>query len=256
MRIGFAGAGNMAAAIARGWAAAGAAGPEAMLFCDLDVQRAEALAAEVGGETRPSLPELRDGCEAVVLAVKPPALDDAARELGNTAPALISVLAATPVARLVEAFPGVPLIRVMPNQPAEVRHGVLCYVPPEGMDAKLAERLLGLLGNLGTLVPLEERLIEAAMAVMSCTPAYIALVAESLAAAGAREGLDPKLAAELVAATLSGTAELLAVRDPAAIRRAVAPPGGATEAGLQALERGGLEAALTDAVEASLERFR
>ncbi len=49
MRVGFAGTGNMAAAMARGWAA-GDGGPEAMLFCDLEADRARALAEEVGGQ--------------------------------------------------------------------------------------------------------------------------------------------------------------------------------------------------------------
>ena len=144
----------------------------------------------------------------------------------------------------------------MPNQPAEVRRGVLCYVLPEGMDAELAGRLVALLGDLGEAVPVPEPLIDAAMAIMSCSPAYIASIAAALAAAGVREGLDPALAADLVAGTLAGTAELLRKKDPEAIRRAVAPPGGATEAGLEALERGGLEGTLAAAVTASLERFR
>jgi pyrroline-5-carboxylate reductase len=59
-----------------------------------------------------------------------------------------------------------------------------------------------------------------------------------------------------VAATLSGTGELLSRREPAAIRKAVAPPGGATEAGLEALQHGGFSKAIEDAVDASLERFR
>jgi pyrroline-5-carboxylate reductase len=105
-------------------------------------------------------------------------------------------------------------------------------------------------------VPIEERLIDAAMAVMSCSPAYVALFAEALADAGEREGLERRRAMELVAGTLVGTAELLAVHEPAEIRRRVAPPGGATEAGLEALERGGFRTALADAVDASLERFR
>lgn len=254
MRIGFAGAGNMAAAMARGWAAT-PGGPEAMLFCDLDAARAGALAGEVGGETRTGLVELAAGCDVLVLAVKPAALDDVAAELGGKAPPLISVLAATPVARLAEAFPGVPLLRVMPNQSVEVRRGVLCYVPPGAPD-DVTTRMLGLLGLLGRLVPLEERLIEPAMAVMSCSPAYVALVAEALAGAGEREGLGADLAGELVVETLAGTAELLRSRGPAEVRRRVAPPGGATEAGLEALERGGLAEAFGDAVTASLERFR
>jgi pyrroline-5-carboxylate reductase len=144
----------------------------------------------------------------------------------------------------------------MPNQPVEVRRGVLCHAAAREMPSELEGRLVSLLAQLGTVVALPEEQIEAAMAVMSCAPAYVALFAEALADAGAGEGLDPAEALNLVAGTLSGTAELLAHRDPAAVRGAVAPPGGATEAGLQALERGGFVNALDSAVEASLERFR
>jgi pyrroline-5-carboxylate reductase len=108
---------------------------------------------------------------------------------------------------------------------------------------------------LGTLVPLEERQMDAAMAIMSSSPAYIALVAEALARGGEREGLEPGLAGELVAGALAGTAELLLKRDPATIRNAVASPGGATEAGLAHLE-GVVENAFVNAVNASLERVR
>jgi pyrroline-5-carboxylate reductase len=256
MRIGFAGAGNMAAAIARGWAGAGDGAPAAMLFCDLEAPRAEALAAEVGGETRPSLPELRDDSDVVLLAVKPAALDAAAAELEGRAPALVSVLAATPVSRLAAGFPGVPILRLMPNQPVEVRRGVICHPPPSGMDGELTSRLFSLLELLGERVELPEEAIDAAMAVMACSPAYAASFAEALAGAGAREGLDEAVALRLVADTLGGTGELLRQRDPAAIRSAVAPPGGATEAGLRALEGAGFQAAVEAAVTASLERFR
>ena len=143
----------------------------------------------------------------------------------------------------------------MPNQPVQVRRGILCYPPPLAMPEELLGSLLGQLGQLGTLVPLEERLIDAATAIMSCSPAYIALVAEALARGGEREGLDGELAGELVAGALAGTAELLSERDPATIRDSVAPPGGATEAGLAHLE-GVVEDAFVKAVDASLERMR
>jgi pyrroline-5-carboxylate reductase len=245
----------MAGAMARGWAA-GEGGPDAMLFCDLDRERAESLAEAVGGETRDSLGELATDSDLVVLAVKPAALDDVAKELDFKPAAVLSVMAATPVARLKQAIPDVPIARVMPNQPVEVRRGVLCLVAPDQMPAELKARLVELLARLGKLVIVEERLIDAAMAVMSCSPAYVALVAEALTDAGVDEGLEPDLASELVVGTLGGTAQLLEVREPKAIRAAVAPPGGATEAGLEALERGGLSEAVADAVRASLERFR
>jgi len=255
MRIGFAGAGNMAAAMARGWAA-GADGPDAMLFADLEPARASDLAAEVGGETREGLPALRADSDVLLLAVKPGALDAVAEELGGEAPAIVSVLAATPLERLEAAFPGVPLLRLIPNQPVEVRQGVICHPAPAGMADEMARELYGLLELLGDRVELREDQMEAAMAVMSCAPAYVALFAEALADAGAREGLEPARAASLVADTLTGTAELLRKRDPAAIRHAVAPLGGATAAGLEALDLEGFERAIEAAVDASLERVK
>jgi pyrroline-5-carboxylate reductase len=244
----------MAAAMARGWAC-GAGGPEAMLFCDVDAARAAALAEEVGGRTRARLEELPPACDVVVLAVKPPALDAVAEEMGGKAPALVSVLAVTPTTRIAAAFPGVPVLRVMPNQPVEVRRGVLCHAPAIGMSTELRDGLLELLRPLGDLMEVDEDQIDAAMAIMSSSPAYIALVAEALARGGEREGLDRELAAELVAGALGGTAELLRKRDPATIRDVVASPGGATEAGLTQLE-GVVEDAFVHAVNASLERFR
>jgi pyrroline-5-carboxylate reductase len=223
-----------------------------MLFSDLDAGRAQTLAEDVGGEVRADLVSLVADSDALLLAVKPAALDDVARELEGKAPPILSVMAATPLARLNEAFPGVPALRVMPNQPTEVGRGVLVHVAPQPG----AESLVELLAPLGTPFELPEETIEAAMAVMSCSPAYVALFAEALAAAGSRDGLEPALSLELVAGTLEGTAELLREHDPVEIQEAVAPPGGATEAGLEALREGGFEIAIANAVNASLARFR
>jgi pyrroline-5-carboxylate reductase len=199
--------------------------------------------------------ELAGDSDVLLLAVKPAALDAVAEELGGVAPALLSLLAVTSSSRLAEAFPGVPVLRLMPNQPVEVRRGVICHAPPVAMPDDLHDRLLALLEPLGDVVALDESDIDAAMAIMSSSPAYIALVAEALARGGEREGLDPEVAGELVAGALAGTAELLTRHDPATIRDAVAPPGGATEAGLAQLE-GVVEDAFVNAVNASLERFR
>ena len=256
MEVGFAGAGNMAAAMARGWASA-SDGPGTMVFCDVQRDRAAALADEVGGVVADDLSELAGQVHLVVLGVKPNALEAVAEELAPAGPeALLSMLAATPLERIEAAFPGVPAVRVMPNQPVEVRRGVLCYSRggevPDGMATEVAH----LLGLLGTAIELPEEKMDAAMAVMSCSPAYVAMVAEVLTDAGVREGLTAEEAALFVRETLAGTGELLAERDAESIRGSVAPPGGATEAGLEQLERLELRAAFDAAVEASLARFR
>ena len=56
--------------------------------------------------------------------------------------------------------------------------------------------------------------------------------------------------------TVAGTAELLRTGIPPTSAKAVASPGGATEAGLEALDREGAWEAFAAAVRASLERIR
>jgi pyrroline-5-carboxylate reductase len=244
MIVGFCGSGNMAAAMARGWAGAF----ELMLFSDSGSGRAGALAGELGGEAVGNA-ELAARADLVVLAVKPAKLDQVAPELA-AARRVVSVLAAVPVERLRASFPGAEVLRTMPNVGVEVGRGVIC-VSGEA-DPEVRERL----ARLGRVVELPDDRFDEATAVMGCAPAYFALVVEVLAGAGAAEGLDPELARELVVETAAGTAELLRSHDPAALQRAVASPGGSTEAGLQALGSAGAREAFEAAVRASLERMR
>jgi pyrroline-5-carboxylate reductase len=243
MIVGFVGSGSMAAAMARGWRGEF----EGMLFSDSGSGRAAELARELGGEAV-SNAEIGTRANLVVLAVKPARLDEVAAELSD-ARIVISLLGATPLETVAAAFPGATTVRVMPNVAVEVRRGVLCLTAaPPPVREKLA--------LLGHLVELPDGDFDAATAVMGCAPAYLALAVESIAEAGAADGLDPELARRLVVETTAGTAELLRVRHPADVRKAVASPGGSTEAGLEALDRAGAGAAFAAAVRASLERMR
>ena len=255
MRIGFVGAGNMAGALARGWASAEHR-PEAMLFCDAGSGRATALAAETGGQAVDSLAELARSSDAVLLALKPAALGHAAEALAGEAKAIASVLAATPVARLREVFPGVPVVRAMPTLTAEIQRGVICHAPLGPADGEAGARMLSLFGELSHLVEVPDELMDAATAVMGCSPAYLTIVVQTLAEAGAAEGLDPDVAYEMVVEEFVGTMELLRRYDPITVRSSVASPGGSTEAGLEALADAGAADGFRAAVQASLDRMR
>jgi pyrroline-5-carboxylate reductase len=244
MIVGFCGAGNMAAAMARGWAGH----VDRMLFTDSGSGRAAALAEEVGGETVGGNAELAQA-DVVVLAVKPARLADVAGEL-QEARAVVSLLGAMPLEQVQAELPESEVTRVMPNVAVEVRRGVLCVA------GEVSGQLRGALGVLGHVVELPDSQFDAATAVMGCAPAYLALAVEAIADAGAVDGLAPELARELVVETAAGTAELLRERHPADVRRAVASPGGSTEAGLEALYREGGREAFEAAVRASLERMR
>jgi pyrroline-5-carboxylate reductase len=244
MIIGFIGSGSMAAAMARGWRGRF----ESMLFSDSGSGRAQALAEELGGEVA-SNSEIATRADFVVVAVKPAVLDAVAPDLG-AADRLVSILAAVPLERLAGVFPGAEVLRVMPNVGVEVGKGVLCVAGDASSDVREA------LVALGRVFDIPDGDFDAATAVMGCSPAYLALAVEAIADAGTKDGLDPELARELVVETAVGTAELLRTHDPAALRKAVASPGGSTEAGLEALDREGAREAFEAGVRASLERMR
>jgi pyrroline-5-carboxylate reductase len=245
MIIGFVGSGSMAAAMARGWAGE----LEGMLFTDSGSGRAKELAAELDGEAVDSNTELATRADLVVLAVKPTKLDEVAAELSG-AMTIVSLLGATSLERVSALFPDAEVVRVMPNVGVEIRRGVLCLSGPASPIVR--EKL----ERLGHVVELPDSEFDAATAVMGCAPAYLALAVEAIADAGAEAGLDAELARELVVETTAGTAELLRERHPADVRKAVASPGGSTEAGLEALDREGAREAFAAAVRASLERMR
>ncbi|HEX3239830.1 MAG TPA: pyrroline-5-carboxylate reductase dimerization domain-containing protein [Solirubrobacterales bacterium] len=244
MIVGFCGSGNMAAAMARGWAGEF----ESMLFSDNGSGKAQALASELGGEAVGNA-ALAERSDFVVLAVKPAGLEGVAPDLAAAA-RVVSILGATSLERLRSALPGAEILRVMPNVGVEVRQGVLCLAGDAGAEAREKLRLLG------HVVEIADGEFDEATAIMGCAPAYLALVVEALADAGTAAGLDAALARELVVETAAGTAELLRTRDAAEVREAVTSPGGSTEAGLEALDREGAREAFAAAVAASLERMR
>jgi pyrroline-5-carboxylate reductase len=120
-----------------------------------------------------------------------------------------------------------------------------------GEAAAEVEQARELFERVGTVVAVPDRLIDVASACSGVGPAYWALAMEAHVDAGIRAGLTPAQASVLVGETMAGTAEILRERewDTLAVRRAVASPGGVTARGLAALERGGLRAAFSAAMD-------
>ena len=237
----------MARAMARGWG-------DPVICSDGGSGRAKALAAELGGEALDSNAAVAERSDVVVLCHKPYQLAAIAGGLAGRAKAVVSVLGATPIAELQAAYPGVPVFRLMPNTPVEVRRGVVCYSPTPDIDPYLEADVVAQFERIGTVVRIAEALIEVATAVIAVGPAYQSLITEAQVDAAVRYGLGAALACRLVVETMAGTAALLAARDhdTLTVRREVTSPGGVTARGLAALERGGIRPAFQDAIEAVL----
>jgi pyrroline-5-carboxylate reductase len=263
MQIGLIGCGNMARALARGWG-------RPLLCADPVAERARSLAEEVAGEALASNAEVAARADLLVLCHKPAQLAAVADEVGAGSTPVASILAVTPLTALRAAYPGRPVYRFIPSLPVEVRQGAVVQAAGPGTlegadeDSAGAERaatdaaVAELFAELGTLVVLDDALVDVAMGLMSCAPAYVALVAEAQVDAGVRRGIPAAQGAELVVQTLAGTAELLRRRgyDTMAVRREVSSPGGLTARGVDALERAGLRRAFSDALDAVLEEHR
>ncbi len=239
----------MASALARGWG-------DPVLCFDPVAERAAALAGELGGEALGSNREVAERADVVVLCHKPGQLEDVAGELGETPTAVVSILGGRALADVEAAYPGRPVVRLMPNTAVEVGRGVIAYARGGAVDDDLDQRLRELVGRLGVVVPLEDRLIDAATGINGVAPAYMAVIVEAWADAGVKAGLPADLASKLTVESALGALELLRARgeDTLAVRRAVTSPGGITARGLAALERAGLRAAFVDAMDAVLPR--
>lgn len=235
----------MASALARGWG-------EPVLVSDVAAQRAQALAAEVGGEAVGSNAELAQRADVVVLCHKPGQLAEVAAEIASAGKPIVSILGGVPLAALRDAYPDRPVFRLMPNVAVEVGRGVICIAHDADVPADLRARVVALLERAATVVQLDDRLIDAATAAMGCSPAYVAYFVEAQVDAAVRLGLPPEIASVLVNETTAGTAELIKRRayDTLGVRRMVTSPGGSTARGLAALDAGGVRAAFQDAADA------
>jgi pyrroline-5-carboxylate reductase len=244
MQVGFIGSGNMASALARGWG-------EPVLCSDSGSGRAAALAEELGGEALPNR-EVAERADVVILAHKPAQLDAVASEIAGAAKAVVSILARATQADVRAAYPDTPVFCVEPNTPAEVGRGVLAFAEPDApVDAQLYAAVRDRFARLGTVVEIPEWLMGVAGAAMGVAPAYWALIVEAWVDAAVRRGMPVATAQTLVTEGMAGSAELLRhyEGDTLALRRAVTSPGGSTARGLAALERGGVRAALAQAMD-------
>jgi pyrroline-5-carboxylate reductase len=238
--------------MARGWG-------DPVLCSDSGSGRAQALADELGGRAAGNA-EVAAEADLVILCHKPYQLGLVAQEIGDQVKAVVSVLGGVPSGSLRSAYKGAQVFRMVPNTPVEVRRGVSVYAPyPRGdgyaIDQDLERDVIALFQRLGTVVTMDESLLGAALGVSSVGPAYQALLLEAQVDAAVRHGIKPAVAAQLVAETMSGTAELLKIRgyDTLTVRREVTSPGGSTARGLDALERAGIRTAFSDAMDRVLQ---
>jgi pyrroline-5-carboxylate reductase len=259
-RIGFLGAGKMATALARGWLKAGLTRPDRVMASDPLPEAQQAFAAasriQAGADNR----EVVKSSDVLILAVKPQSMASLLTEirpLVTNRHLIVSIAAGISLQQLATGLGGERrLIRVMPNTPCLIGASASGYSPggtSTAEDTALVDRLLKAVG-LAFCLP--ESMLDVVTGLSGSGPAFVYVVIEALSDGGVRMGLPRDVSTALAAQTVFGAAKMVLETGshPAVLKDMVASPGGTTIAGLHALERGGLRAALIDAVEAATKR--
>ncbi len=232
------GCGKMGGAMLDGWLARGLAASDVIV-----AEPAEALRPNKPGlKGVASSSEVGETPEIVVLAVKPQSMDAVLPDLKRFVDKG-SVFLSIAAGKTLKYFAGhlgasAKIVRAMPNTPAAVRQGITVSTASKGVSEVQKKRCHDLLEAVGqSLWVDDEGLIDHVTALSGSGPAYVFLLVEAMAAAGAKLGLSPEMAMQLARATVAGSGELLRQSSAPAsqLRVNVTSPGGTTAEALKIL---------------------
>jgi pyrroline-5-carboxylate reductase len=259
--VGVVGAGNMGAALVRGWLRA-SGGHVSLLIYDVVQERVDELALDDRVRAAASLEELAREAQVILLVVKPkdtgevlerlrPHLDEGKIVVSSAAGLALDSIRSG-------AGNAASVFRIMPNLGVEMGQGVVAVATETVTKAEITERILELLAPLGLVELMTEDLFDAITAVSGSSIAFLALALEGLEDGAVRVGLPRPTARAFVRQTaLAGS--LLLQRHPgsaADVKDQVSSPAGTTIAGLAVLEDAGVRGAFLRAVEEAAERAR
>jgi len=259
-RLGFLGAGNMAAALIKGLLHGRVLPADRITASDVKAERLAQLHATHGIRTTTDNHALLRESDVLVLAVKPQVIDKVLTEVGADVRGdqlVVSVAAGVPIEALEARLPpGSRVVRAMPNTPATVQAGATAIAGGAHAredDLRIARELFEAVGRV---VVLDEALLDAVTGLSGSGPAYVMLIVEALADGGVKVGLHRDTALLLAAQTVFGSAKLLLEtgEHPGRLKDMVTSPGGTAIAGLHTLESGALRKTLIDAVECATQR--
>ena len=224
-------------------------------------ERAEHLRTTYGVSVEP-VERAVAAADVVFLIVKP---QDMEATVSEVAPSLrpgvlvVSLAAGITTNFLESRLPsGTPVVRVMPNTPAQVGMGMAAVSPGTSVDIAHLDLVEGLLSPLGLVVRVPEDMQDAVTAVSGSGPAYVFYVIEAMIDAGVRLGLPADVAKQLTVQTVLGAATMVrdTGTDPATLREQVTSPTGTTAAALATLGDRGVRDAFVAAIEAARDRSR
>ena len=257
----------MGSALCRGLINANAADPRRIVVSDVHTDHVQNLHAALGIKVADNNAQIGKYTDIIILAVKPPTvplvLDEIAdalkRDGGKPLPLLICIAAGVHIAKI-EAHlkESIPVIRAMPNTPAQVGMGACAFCAGTHAETIHREQAAEIFRSVGNAVEVPEIMMDAVTALSGSGPAYVYLMIEALVDGGIKVGLPRDVAYKLAAQTVLGAAQMVLQTGlhPAQLRDMVTTPAGTTIEAIASLEHSHFRAALIDAVEVATQRSR
>ncbi|CAB9501478.1 Pyrroline-5-carboxylate reductase [Seminavis robusta] len=261
-KVAFLGTGKMAQAIMSPLIQTGLQPAEKVSIFDVSVaQMKQASEQNPGVVMAQSIPELVDGADLLVCAVKPQNITEGlCSELRKANipenATLLSVIAGLPL-DMYYATGYQKIVRSMPNTPAMIGRGMTVWCCTENMTVNERDGINQVLGCLGkTIFVDEEKYVDMSTSISGSGPAYIFMLMEAMIDAGVHMGFPRDKATTLVYHTLLGST-LYAMETgehPAILRNNVTSPSGTTASALYELENGRFRTVIKDAMWACYRR--
>ena len=261
-RIAIIGGGKMGEVIAGGIVGNMPVSPDHVTVADVVKERLDFLRGKYKVAINPDNRTAVKGADIIILAVKPQSMGEVLegmKDLVDKKKLVISIAAGIPISFIEKSLgKKARIVRVMPNTPALVGAGATALAPGAGASGEDLAVATSIFDSIGITVNVKEDLIDAVTGLSGSGPAYFFIIVDSLAKGGVLMGLPRDIAYKLAAQTMLGSAKLAleSGKHPMELRDRVTSPGGTTIAGIQALEEGGLRAALMMAVEAATLRSK
>eukprot|EP00005_Dracoamoeba_jomungandri_P000764 CAMPEP_0174257704 /NCGR_PEP_ID=MMETSP0439-20130205/6820_1 /TAXON_ID=0 /ORGANISM="Stereomyxa ramosa, Strain Chinc5" /LENGTH=302 /DNA_ID=CAMNT_0015340915 /DNA_START=23 /DNA_END=931 /DNA_ORIENTATION=- len=261
-KFGFVGCGQMGTALAKGMVQNKFTTAENIVAMDKFESSRDLFKSNVGGGvvTTASLEELARLSDVVLLCVKPQIMKIVLSQLAKCISSkhlIISIAAGVKISFFLEQLGAdTRVIRVMPNTPCLVGQTAAAFSPGGKATQQDIELTSNLLKSVGISFQVDEKLLDAVTGVSGSGPAYVYQLIESMSDAGVLAGLPRDVATPLAVQTVLGAATMVKEtgEHPAVLKGKVTSPGGTTIAGLYALEQGGFNAAVMNAVKAAADK--
>lgn len=254
--IGFIGAGKMGTAILKGVVKSGIIKKDNICIYDIDKSKSEQLAKETGVAVLNGNDEVIRKADLIILAVVPGIIKqvlEPVKSLFNDNKILVSIAAGVPISTYMQILGNnAKVVRAMPNRAALVSQSMtLISYKDELFNDEDISFVKSLFETIGRVEVLDEKLMDAVVALTSSSPAYVFMMIEAMADAAVLHGIPRKSAYTMAAQAVLGSAKMLLETGmhPAQLKDEICTPGGTTIEAVKSLEKNGFRYAIMEAMD-------